>query len=173
MVSILIWAINMFPQNKNNAVLYGSNWSCALTIIASPSIERRRSVYPVAMYTCLSNARSFSITHVLMQAEYLLRYLQIIFLDTNIWVWSWNSYRYYCRFRFQTALPNFAKMIVIRLNIDPILSAVCCHGHIAFLLCFYLLCPFLQLYISLDISNSCRCFHFRIPPVSNLVRFTT
>lgn len=100
------------PQNKNNAVLYGSNWSCALTIIASPSIERRRSVYPVAMYTCLSNARSFSITHVLMQAEYLLRYLQIIFLDTNIWVWSWNSYRYYCRFRFQTALPNFAKMIV-------------------------------------------------------------
>ena len=100
------------PQNKNNAVLYGSNWSCALTIIASPSIERRRSVYPVAMYTCLSNARSFSITHVLMQAEYLLRYLQIIFLDTNIWVWSWNSYRYYCRFRFQTALPNFAKVIV-------------------------------------------------------------
>ena len=100
------------PQNKNNAVLYGSSCSCALTIIASPSIERRRSVYPVAMYTCLSNARSFSITHVLMQAEYLLRYLQIIFLDTNIWVWSWNSYRYYCRFRFQTALPNFAKMIV-------------------------------------------------------------
>ena len=71
------------PQNKNNAVLYGSSYSCALTIIASPSIERRRSVYPVTMYTCLSN-RSFSIIHVLMQAEYLLRYLQIIFLDTNI-----------------------------------------------------------------------------------------
>ena len=62
------------PQNKNNAVLYGSSCSCALTIIASPSIERRRSVYPVTMYTCLSNDRSFSIVNLLTQAEYLLRY---------------------------------------------------------------------------------------------------
>ena len=63
------------PQNKNNAVLYGSSCNRAFTIIASPSIERRRSVYPVTMYTCLSNDRSFSIIHVLMQAKYLLRYL--------------------------------------------------------------------------------------------------
>lgn len=63
------------PQNKNNAVLYRSSCSCALTIIASPSIERLKSVYPVTMYTCLSNTRSFSTIHVLMQAEYPLRYL--------------------------------------------------------------------------------------------------
>lgn len=68
------------PQNKNNAVLYGSSCNCAFTIIASPSIERLRSVYPVTMYTCLSNDRSFSIIHVLMQAKYLLRYLpEVIF----------------------------------------------------------------------------------------------
>ena len=68
------------PQNKNNAVLYGSSCNCAFTIIASPSIERRRSVYAVTMYTCLSNDRSFSIIHVLMQAMYLLRYLpEVIF----------------------------------------------------------------------------------------------
>lgn len=68
------------PQNKNNAVLYGSSCNCAFTIIASPSIERLRLVYPVTMYTCLSNDRSFSIIHVLMQAKYLLRYLpEVIF----------------------------------------------------------------------------------------------
>ena len=54
------------PQNKNNAVLYGSSCNYAFTIIASPSIERLRSVYPVTIYTCLSNERSFSIVHVLM-----------------------------------------------------------------------------------------------------------
>ena len=63
------------PQNKNNAVLYGSSCNCAFIIIASPSIERLRSVYPVTIYTCLSNDRSFSIIHVLMQAKYLLKYL--------------------------------------------------------------------------------------------------
>ena len=57
------------PQNKNNAVLYRSSCSCALTIIASPSIERLKSVYPVTMYTCLSNARSFSIIHVLGRVD--------------------------------------------------------------------------------------------------------
>ena len=68
------------PQNKNNALQYGSSCNCAFTIIASPSIERRRSVYPVTMYTCLFNDRSFSIIHVLMQAKYLLRYLpEVIF----------------------------------------------------------------------------------------------
>jgi len=70
------------PQKKNNAVLYGSSCNRAFTIIASPSIERRRSVYPVTMYTCLSNDRSFSIIHVLMQAKYLLRYLpEVIFAN--------------------------------------------------------------------------------------------
>ena len=63
------------PQNKNNAVLYGSSCNCAFIIIASPSIEHLRSVYPVTMYTCFSNDRSFSIIHVLMQAKYLLKYL--------------------------------------------------------------------------------------------------
>ena|GEM_PF-4787628 len=63
------------PQNKNNAVLYGSSCNCDFTIIASPSIERLRSVYPVTIYTFLSNERSFSIIHVLMQAKYLLKYL--------------------------------------------------------------------------------------------------
>ena len=68
------------PQNKNNAVLYGSSCNCAFTIIASPSIERLKSVYPVTMYTCLSNDRSFSIIHVLMQVKNLLRYLpEVIF----------------------------------------------------------------------------------------------
>ncbi len=68
------------PQNKNNDVLYGSSCNCACTIVASPSIERRRSVYPVTMYTCLFNYRLFSIIHVLMQAKYLLRYLpEVIF----------------------------------------------------------------------------------------------
>lgn len=68
------------PQNKNNAVLYGSSCNCAFIIIASPSIDRLRSVYPVTIYTCLSNDRSFSIVHLLTQAEYLLRYLpEVIF----------------------------------------------------------------------------------------------
>ena len=62
------------PQNKNNALLYGSSCNCAFTIIASPSIERRRSVYPVTMYTCLSNDRSFSIVRTLLPAKYLLKY---------------------------------------------------------------------------------------------------
>ncbi len=44
------------PQNKNNAVLYGSSCNCAFIIIASPSIERLRSVYPVTIYTCLFDA---------------------------------------------------------------------------------------------------------------------
>ena len=76
----------LFDAYRTKTMLYCTDQAaaCALTIIASPSIERLKSVYPVMMYTCLSNARSFSITHVLMQAEYLLRYLQIIFLDTNI-----------------------------------------------------------------------------------------
>lgn len=63
------------PQNKNNAVLYGSSCNCAFIIIASPSIERLRSVYPVTIYTFLSNERSFSIVHVLMQSEYQSEYL--------------------------------------------------------------------------------------------------
>ena len=68
------------PQNKNNAVLYGSSCNCAFTIIASPSIERLRSVYPVTIYTCLSNERSFSIVHVLMRSAYPLKYLlEVIF----------------------------------------------------------------------------------------------
>ena len=68
------------PQNKNIAVLYGSSCSCACIIAASPSIERLKSVYPVTMYTCLSNDRSFSIIHVPMQAKYLLKHLpEVIF----------------------------------------------------------------------------------------------
>ena len=67
----------LFDAYRTKTMLYCTDQAaaCALTIIASPSIERLKSVYPVMMYTCLSNARSFSIIHVLMQAEYPLRYL--------------------------------------------------------------------------------------------------
>ena len=58
------------PQNKNNAVLYGSSCNCAWTIVASPSMERRRSVYPVTMYVCWSGGRLFSIIHAPMRSVF-------------------------------------------------------------------------------------------------------
>ena len=81
------------PQNKNNAVLYGSSCNCAFIIIASPSIERLRSVYPVTIYTCLSNERSFSIVHVLMQSEYQSEYLPEVI-----------SASYFSRYEYQMSL---------------------------------------------------------------------
>ena len=65
------------PQHRNNAVLYGSSCSSAWTIVASPSMERRRSVYPVTMYVCWSGGRLFSIIHVPEQSECPLKYLWV------------------------------------------------------------------------------------------------
>lgn len=49
------------PQNRNSALVNGSSWNCYCTMVASPSIPLRRSVYPQAMYTLSAPAKSLSI----------------------------------------------------------------------------------------------------------------
>lgn len=58
--SVLILSLRL-PQNRNSVRLNGSRWNCDSTMDARPSIPRRRSVYPQAMYTC-SARKSFSLT---------------------------------------------------------------------------------------------------------------
>ena len=50
------------PQNRNSVLVNGSSWNWLCTMVASPSIPLRKSVYPQAMYTFSAPVKSLSMT---------------------------------------------------------------------------------------------------------------
>ena len=56
------------PQNRNSVFVNGSSCNCSCTILANPSIPRRRSVYPRAIYTL--PVYSLSMAHCLYDRTY-------------------------------------------------------------------------------------------------------